>query len=103
MKLVDGSEPQCTEHRAYQAGDFFLHQNDKHLDASQGPYHFRFATMRFLYVSFHTRRSSTHSPQENYIDTYDFRRGGWPERHYHRIKKEYIRCTVRVPEHAVIS
>lgn len=34
--------------RAYRADQFFLGQNDKHLDASQGPFHFRFAAMRFL-------------------------------------------------------
>lgn len=34
--------------RAYRAQEFFLHQNDKHLNASQGPYHYRFASLRFL-------------------------------------------------------
>ncbi|KAG8825840.1 hypothetical protein FRC17_008507 [Serendipita sp. 399] len=37
--------------RAYGAQSFFLAQNDKHLNASQGPFHYRFASLRFLKTS----------------------------------------------------
>ncbi|KAG8779497.1 hypothetical protein FRC16_003410, partial [Serendipita sp. 398] len=37
--------------RAYGAQSFFLSQNDKHLNASQGPFHYRFASLRFLKTS----------------------------------------------------